>query len=506
MKRTIAFLLGLLAFLPATQFAQIPKTKPCIPCEQLKGLQLPDVTIVEARSMKNDTLLDAIISVPSCFLLGRIGREIQFELLLPLEWNERFVMSGGGGFVGTIQKGYRSTVNDGYATVGTDTGHKGEGTDASWALNNMERQINFGRLAVHLTAVVSKSIIHSYYCKDPAFTYFLGCSRGGGQAMVEAQQYPEDFDGIVAGAPAFSWPAIGAKFITISQKIYPDPKNIKSVITSDNLRLLQDLILRKCDALDGIKDSILNDPRSCPFDLSTLPVCPDNVSKANCFTAQQLKAIKTIYEPLMGNREVLYPGFPFGGENEPGGWDIWITGTNPYVPQPSLHYQFGTNMFKYLVYNDPDWDYSRYDLSTFSKDTRYASAFLDAIKTDYTEFKKAGGKMIMYHGWNDAALSALQTIRHYEEVEQKDKTVQSYLRLFMLPGVLHCNGGQGPGDVDWLKLIRDWVEKNTSPERVVMSKSKNGKTVMTRPVFPYPKIAVYRGKGSTNAEASFTTE
>lgn len=499
--------LVLLGFAPLLLSAQNdPKTKPCMTCERIKELRLPDVTIVEARSIKLDTLQDAIITASSCRVLGRIGKEIEFELLLPQEWNERFVMSGGGGFVGSIQNSYRAAVNAGYATAGTDTGHKGDGTDASWALNNMERQINFGRLAIHLSAVVSKSIVNSYYCKDPADAYFLGCSRGGGQAMVEAQQYPSDFDGIVAGAPAFSWPAIGAKFIRIGQEMYPDPRNIKPVLTSDNLRLLQDLILRKCDALDGVSDSILNDPRSCQFDLSTLPVCPNKESKAGCFTAQQVKAIKTIYEPLMSNKEVVYPGFPLGGENEPGNWDIWIAGTNPGMNGPSLHYRFGTNMFKYLVYNDPEWDYTRYDVSTFSKDTRYASAFLDATNTDYSEFQKAGGKMILYHGWSDAALSAFQTIKHYEEVEKRDKGVQSYLRLFMLPGVGHCNGGPGPDQVDWLQLIRDWVEKDRAPTRVVMSKTVRGKTVMTRPVFPYPKMAVYRGKGNTNAEASFTAD
>ena len=263
--------------------------------------------------------------------------------------------------------------------------------------------------------------------------------------MVEAQLYPNDFDGIIAGAPAFSWPAIGAKFIQNSQRNYPNPKDVsKSVISRDNLRLLQDEILRQCDGLDGIADHILNDPRDCKFNFSSLPVCPGDQPGENCFTAQQLAAIKTVYEPITSKKTFIYPGFPYGGENEPGGWDIWITGTNPSVNMASLHYQFGTQLFKYLVFNDSDWDYSRYDFTSFFDDTRYASAYLDATSTDYTEFKKHGGKMILYHGWNDAALSAFATIMHYQEVEQKDKTIQSYIRLFLLPGVLHCNGGPGP--------------------------------------------------------------
>lgn len=506
MKKLTAFFLTFTFFGSVVLMAQQNAgTKKCIPCEQLKNLRLPDVTIIEAKSFKHDTIEGQSIAVPFCRILGRISKEINFELLLPDQWNKRFLMSGGGGFVGSIQNFLRDKVDSGYATVGTDAGHQeASGIDAAWALNNMERQIDFGRLAVHLTAAVSKFIIHTFYCTDPAFSYFLGCSRGGGQAMVEAQFYPEDFDGIVTGAPAFTWPAIGAKFIQESQKNYPDPKDLgKPVITKDNLRLLQEQIIKQCDALDGVTDSIINDPGKCKFDFSALPLCPDSSASAGCFTARQLDAIKTVYAPIAYKEDTIYPGFPYGGENADGGWDVWIAGNSSTVKMPSLHYLFGTNMFKYLVYNNPSWDYSQYNFSGFFQETRYASAYLDATQTDYSEFRKRKGKMIMFHGWNDPALSAFATIKHYQEVEKKDKNLQSYIRLFLLPGVLHCGGGPGPDDVDWLKFIRDWVEKGKAPERVVMSKKVNGKTVMTRPVFPYPKVAIYSGKGDTNLEKNF---
>jgi Tannase and feruloyl esterase len=505
MKKSAIIFTLLPGFLPFVLLAQInSNSKHCVPCEQLKDLRLPDVTILEAKSLKNDTIEGQVITVPFCRVLGQISKEINFELLLPSQWNKRFLMSGGGGFVGSIQNSFRSSVNSGYATVGTDAGHKGSGVEADWALNNMERQINFGRLAIHLTAAVSKFVIHTYYCADPSYSYFMGCSRGGGQAMVEAQQYPEDFDGIVAGAPAFSWPATGAKFIQNCQVNYPNPKELnKPVITKDNLRLLQDQILKQCDGLDGITDHILNDPRDCKFDFSALPVCPDSLANAGCFTSQQLAAIKTVYAALTNKQDTIYPGYPYGAENEEGGWDIWIVGSNPGMTHGSLHYMFGTNMFKYLVFNNPEWNYTRYDFSTFFEETRYASAYLDATKTDYTEFKKRKGKMIMYHGWNDPALSAFSTIKHYQEVKQKDKNIQSYFRLFLLPGVLHCGGGHGPDQVDWLKLIRNWVEKDSAPERVILSKEDNGKIVMTRPVFPFPSVSVYSGKGDTNQDKNF---
>lgn len=501
------YIFGLvLGLVPLVLSGQPANRKACIPCEQLKELRLPDVTILKTEALEKDTTTNgsSVITVPYCKVTGRISKEINFELLLPLQWNERFLMSGGGGFVGSVQNFLLNYVNNGFATVGTDTGHKG-GSSAEWAFNNMERQLNFGRLAIHRTAVVSRSIIHTYYCADPAYAYFFGCSRGGGQAMIEAQFYPEDFNGIVAGAPAFNWPAIGAKFIQSCQNNYPNPNDLSNpVITNENLKLLQDYVLRQCDNLDGISDRIINDPRNCKIDFSKFPLCADNKTGSNCFTKEQIAAIKAVYNPVVIDQKQIYPGFPVGLEGEAGSWDAWITGTSPMLQKsPSLHYMFGTNVFKYLIYNDPSWDYSKYDFKNFFEETRYASAYLDATQTDYSEFKNAKGKMIMYHGWNDAALSAYATIQHYEEAMQKDKDLQSYIRLFLLPGVLHCGGGTGPDNIDFVRLIQDWVENGKAPERIVLSKMEKGKTVMTRPVFPFPKEAIYNGKGDTNLEQNF---
>jgi feruloyl esterase len=509
MKIIVPILAGILCCHPFTSFGQNDATtKACIPCAQLKELRLPDVMILKAESFASDTIKGAevwippvVVNVPFCKVLGRISKEIDFELLLPLDWNGRFLMSGGGGFVGSIQNNLIDYVNKGYVTVGTNTGHVGNGVTAEWALNNMERQINFGRLAVHRTAVESKAIIRAFYCQDASYSYFLGCSRGGGQAMVEAQYYPDDFNGIVAGAPAFNWPAIGAKFIKGCQLIYPDPKNTaKSVITPDNLKLLQQLVMKQCDNIDGLSDKIINDPRDCKFDLSKLPVCPNNQAGPNCFTKQQVAAIKSIYENAVADGGVVYPGFPFGLEAENGSWDAWITGSQQF---PSLHFMFGTNMFKYLVYNNPLWDYSKYDFKNFLQETSYASSYLDATQTDYSAFKKLKGKMIFYHGWNDPALSAYATIQHYDEAMKKDKDLSSYMRLFLLPGVLHCGGGTGPDHVDWVRIIRDWTENDNAPQRIVLSKIEKGKTVMTRPVYPYPKVAIYSGKGESTDEKNF---
>lgn len=474
-------------------------TDPCLTCEDLINQEFADVVISEAIQEKEP--------VVHCKILGTIGREIHFELLLPDHWNERYVMGGGGGFVGSVQNVAKNSIRDGYATSGTDTGHKGNGIKADWALNNMERQVNFGHLAVHRTAAVSKVIIGRYYCEKPKYSYFIGCSRGGGQAMMEAQRYPDDFDGIVTGAPAFNWPAIGAEFIQNMQAIYPDPSVLDNeVITGSNLRLLQAKILEQCDALDGVKDQILNDPRECNFDFNLLPLCPVNANGDDCFTIEQVNAIKTVYAGVIIDQQEIYPGFPLGGENEQGGWVPWIVGGDQRlegVDFPSLQFGFGTEMFKYLVFQDSDWDYSTYDYEDFLSKTRYASSYLDATSTDYSAFRARGGKMIMYHGWNDPALSALATIKHYEAVMTEDQELNEYIRLFLLPGVLHCGGGPGPSEADWLNLVSIWVEKGIGPDRVIVKKTKGNKTIMERPVFPYPKKAIYNGKGNPDKENSF---
>jgi feruloyl esterase len=498
--KNMAFILPiLLSTLPCLLQAQNnPVAEKCIPCEKLTTLKLPDVKITESVTYSVAPLY--------CRVVGIIGKEIKFELVLPSEWNGIYVMGGGGGFVGSIQNAARSKVNEGYATSGTDTGHEEKNLiSAGWALNNMERQLNFGHLAVHSTAEVSKAIIGCYYGYSPKYCYFIGCSRGGGQAMMEAQRYPDDFDGIVAGAPAFNWPAIAAEFVQNTQAVYPS-RLTESVISKEHIRILQEAVHKQCDMIDGVRDSILNNPARCIFDFNSLPRCPGDTPGKNCFTASQIKAIKTIYEGVDIGSGITYPGFPFGGENKLSGWKVWITGSPENTQRsgyPSNQAAFGIETFKYLILQDPDWNYADYDFTGYEKEIRYASAYLDATSTDYSGFKNRKGKIILWHVWNDPALSAYATIDHYNAVKARDPDIKNYMRLFLLPGVLHCGGGDGPSQIDWIALIRDWVENNNAPERVIVSRTSGGKEVITRPVFPYPDEAVYDGKGDPDKETSF---
>jgi len=361
----------------------------------------------------------------------------------------------------------------------------------------MEAKVNFGYLAVHRTAEVAKALIRAYYRKDATRSYFLGCSRGGGQAMMEAQRYPKDFDGIVAGAPAFNWPGLAAMGVTIAKALYPDPAHLDNpVITKETLQNLQEAILEQCDAKDGLKDGVIQDPASAHFDLS----------KMAGLTDEQRRAFEVIFRGARNDKGQIYPGFAPVAECDPGQWMAWIVGPMANLARdhaPDLMFAFGTQIFKYLIFNDPDWDYSKYDFSNFERDTRLAASYLNATNADLSAFKAHNGKLIIWHGWADTALPAQGTIDYYVQVKSHDSAAADYCRLFLVPGCLHCGGGPGASDVDWLSTIVDWVEKGKAPDKLIASKKDRGNVVMTRPLYPYPETAIYKGSGDTNSADSF---
>jgi feruloyl esterase len=467
---------------------------PSLSCAQLAALRLPDVRITEAVAVAAAT--NGPIHAAHCRVTGVIGAEIQFRLLLPDTWNGRFLMGGGGGFVGSIDNQAQRTLDAGYATVGTDTGHRADGTDASWALDNLERQINFGHLAVHRTAEVAKAIVRAHFGSDATRNYFFGCSNGGRQALMEAQRYPDDFDGIVVGAPALDFVALGAQFIKDSQAAFPDPQNTAPLFSTETLKSIEQQIVEKCDTLDGVKDGVMEDPRRCQVDLQSL----------TGLSGVQHVTLEKLYAETRGSDGLIYPAQPFGGEGAPGGWGTWIAGA--VSPQSSransLRRIFGTEFFKYFVFGDPSWDYTKYHVSNAPKDARLAGTFLNATNPDLDAFKAKGHKLVMWHGWSDPALSALASIDYYERVQTRDATIRDYLRLFMMPGVLHCAGGPGPDTVDWPAVIADWVENGKAPDRIAARKlGPEGTVIRSRPLCPYPQHAVYQGSGSMDAAESF---
>ena len=482
--------------------------------------ELPDVTLTAVAHESAPT--------PHCKVAGVIGPEIHFELLLPEKWNGKFVMGGGGGFVGLVMNTSLmfGSLQAGYATVGTDTGHQGHPLDASWAHNNLERLVNFGHQAVHRTALTAKALIKAYYQNDITRSYFTGCSRGGGHGLIAAQRYPEDFDGIVAGAPAYNWvPGLAALASQINQAMYPDPNNLQeAVVGPKEQELIESSYLAMCDEQDGLKDGILNDPRQCKFDVATL-VCKGKKDD-QCLSKEQLAAVKVIYGgPKDTEGKPLFYGFPFGGETSPGGWPRWLTGGLKYLADlsefqggvdvgdfeapiaPSAFYGFGNGIMKYFVYNDPNWSYQNYNYDSLRADSERVAETLNATNPDLSAFRMRGGKLIIYSGWSDAAAPGLAVVGLYEDVLAHDKTTAEDTRLFMMPGVEHCFGGPGPSWVNFLTEIDKWVESGKAPDDVTAywldeKMQPNG----SRPVCAYPKVAKYGGKGDARDAGSFTCE
>jgi hypothetical protein len=495
-KRTF-FGFAILLLMTLTAFAQ-PANRMSV--DDLRTIRLADVTLDSVRHVKPDAQKDPRAAA-HVEVKGIIGGRIRFELLLPDSWNGRFVMGGGGGFVGTVQNSARDSVNRGYATAGTDTGHQWpKGHMAGWAYTNVEAQVNFGFLAVHRTAEVAKELIRRYYSADSAYSYFVGCSRGGGQAMMEAQRYPKDFDGIVAGAPAFNWTGIAAAMTQIAKALYPDPRRLDHpVLDSAALEKLARGIIEQCDEQDGLKDGILEDPASAHFDLA----------KVTGLTEEQRKAIEAIYQGASNDKGPIYPGFAPVAECDPGQWIAWLVGPVPLLAADQvadLTFAFGTQILKYLVFNDPDWNYATYDFSRYEKDSRMAASFLNATDPNLEGLKGRGGKLIIWHGWADPALPAQGTIDYYRQAQVHDPNLAGYCRLFMVPGCLHCGGGPGASEVDWLGTIVDWVEHGKAPERIVAKKREQGAVTITRPLYPYPKHAAYDGAGDPKSAESFVAK
>ncbi len=487
-------------------------------CDAAQLSALPGVRLVSAS--------EESVPVPHCKIAGVIGTETNFELLLPKTWNRKFVMGGGGGFVGFVVNTalLYGALQKGYATVGTDTGHRGHPLDASWALNNLERVVSFGHQAVHRTAVTTKALTATYYGQDISRSYFTGCSRGGGQALMEAQRYPEDFDGIVAGAPAHNWTVgIGARNTRLNQAMYPKPTDLSvAVIGPEAQRLIGEAVMERCDALDGLRDSVLNDPMKCDFDVSSLS-CNDGTTNA-CLSEKEVNAANTIYDDLYISGARVFPGFPVGGELSPGGWTKWMTGGldvlrgldfqegagegaagDPAPVTPSFHFAFGNGVMKYFVFHDPDWNYADYSFEKFWADVATVAPTLNATDPDLSAFRNRGGKLLIYTGWADMALSPYGTIAYYESVLKHDQGAAEDVRLIMMPGVDHCFGGAGPDFVNYLDVIDNWIKTGVAPDRVTAFwLNDQFQPDGSRPVCAYPKVVTYNGSGDPRDAASFS--
>ena len=488
-------------------------------CANLAALALPDTAITLAEAISAGPFAPPGVSRPLdlpafCRIAATTDPAINFEVWLPTEgWNGKFHTSGNGGMAGVISyTAMASALERGYAAASTDTGHVRPGSggfDASWALNRPDLIEDFGHRSIHLTAVHGKAITEAFYGNAPNYAYYVGCSKGGQQGMMEAQRYPDDFDGLVVGNPAHAWTSFYAGahlWYALATLDNPD-----SYIPPEKVAVLGDAVTSACDRIDGIEDGVLDDPRKCHFDPSTL-ACTTGQDENSCLTAAQVQAVKDIWTGAKNAAgQTLYPGLVPGGEASPGGWSSWVTGQEAYA---GTHFRAAEDFMRYMVFDDPEWDFRSWD---YDRDLPTALAktgdALDADDPDLRPLRDSGGKLLVYHGWSDADISPIGTIDYYEEAmsvvgDGQDRasaleSTQEFFRLFMVPGMGHCRGGPGPDRFDALSALEQWVEKDIAPEQIVASKLEDGEVVRTRPLCPYPQVARWDGIGSTDDATSF---
>jgi feruloyl esterase len=472
-------------------------------CESLQSLSLPDTTILSAALVPagpftlaptTATQKPQILQIPvdACRVAGVVKPAVNFEVWLPASgWNGKFQGVGGGGFAGTISYGAMVTaLRRGYATASTDTGHSTPG--GSWALNRPDLILDYAYRAIHEMTIKSKQIVETFYGNAPSRSYFVGCSTGGRQGLMEAQRFPSDYDGIVAGAPANYFTHL------LAGSLWPAAATLKDDATRlspAKLTTLNKAALAACDAGDGVTDGLINNPLACKFDPSTL-LC-SGAESDSCLTAPQVDAAKKIYAYSINPRtkEKIFAGMAPGGEIT---WTAMAGGPNPFA--------IPVDFYKYFVYSNPDWDWKTFD---FDKDVALAdekfAKLLNAVDPDLDKFKKHGGKLILYHGWNDQLIQPYNTIDYYTSVTKKMglKDTDEFARLFMVPGMQHCAGGVGPNTFDAVTALEQWVEKGTKPAQIEASHMSNGAVDRTRPLCPYPQVASYKGSGSIDEAASF---
>src|SRR5437016_1184656 len=344
------------------------------------------------------------------------------------------------------------------------SGHAG--ANASFAIGHPEKVIDFAYRAVHEMAVKSKAIIAAFYDCAPRFSYWTGCSTGGRQALMEAQRYPEDFDGIIAGAPANNQTQLCAWRIAVEARILQSPA---SVVPRAKLALLNRAVLAACDAIDVLKDGLLTDPLQCHFDPAT-PLC-HGADRDDCLTAQQIEAVKMGYAPAMRKTgELIYPGLVPGGET---GWAM-LTGAKP---EPG---SIDVGMFTFVAHEDPAWDWRTFDLDRDTSLIDKKAGFIDAVNPDLSAFRARGRKLLIFHGWNDGgsggAISPQNTVNYYSSVLAKmGSQQQDWLRLFMVPGMEHCGGGPGPDQVNWMAALERWRESGIAPDRLIASQVRDNR-------------------------------
>jgi feruloyl esterase len=419
--------------------------------------------------------------------------EIRIEVWMPegAAWNGKYEGTGNGGWGGAIEPGELAAgVRRGYATASTDTGH--EGASASFAMGHPEKLVDFGYRSVHGMTVAAKALIAVYYGRDAKLAYFEGCSSGGRQALMEAQRYPDDYDGIVAGSATNNFTKMMFGRIWVAQATLSDAT---SYIPPAKYPMIHGAVLEACDSMDGVKDGVLNEPMKCRFDPGVLECKAGD--GADCLTKAQVEAARKIYTPATNPRtgEVVFPPMERGSELV---WGRMAGGPGPI--------QLADDYFKYAVFEDPKWDFRTLNFDgDVAKAMKKDGGVLSATDADLRPFFAHGGKLVQYHGWTDQQVMPENSINYYKSVVATvgQAKVDASYRLFMAPGMNHCGGGDGPNAFDMLGVLEGWREEGKTPEAVSASHETGGKVDRTRPLCAYPRVAKYKGVGSADEASSF---
>jgi feruloyl esterase len=472
-------------------------------CDALAGLTLPDTTITTADINPGDG---------TCRVAGTVAPAIRFQVWMPMDgWNGKLLGVGNGGLGGYVNTlGMAIGIERGFATAATDGGHAGTPFDASWALGRPDLLEDFGHRATHVMTVAAKAIVAAFYGTPPARSYFMGCSTGGRQGLIEAERYPADYDGVVAGAPANPLTAMPVIGNWVSQAVRDDPE---TAIPASKLPAIASAVLARCDGRDGVVDGVVGTPDRCRFRPGSIRCRRGTPDDDTCLTIAQVKGLKKLYAgPRRAKPRWSFPGFVPGGEivtgNDPGpagepnvgAWEAWIVGA------PGLHHAIQESFFQFVVFEDPNWDWRTFD---FRRDAALARRKLGDVLDahgDLEAFQSRGGKVVMYHGWSDPAIPPLVSVAYRRRVVRAlgRRDTDAFLRLFMAPGMQHCAGGAGPNVFDPLTALERWVETDTPPDVIIATHRSDGVVDRTRPLCPYPQVAVWDRHGDSDHAASFS--
>jgi feruloyl esterase len=486
-----------------TPAAQAPKTAPAS-CASLASLRLPGANVTSAADVAagsfgppSPAAARAMAALPAFCRVAvtstpTADSDIKIEVWLPAaDWNGKFQAVGNGGWAGTISyTAMAAALARGYATASTDTGHSTPGP--SFSIGHPEKLVDYAHRSLHELAVHAKAIVSAYYGNNPSASLWNGCSTGGNQGLTLASMYPADFDAIVAGASPYPRARLHGVRLLIHRIVH---RTKGSYIPPEKYPVIHRAVMDACDARDGVKDGVLESPSRCRFDPKVLQCKGED--GPSCLTAEQVETARALYAEVKHPRtkRVLYPPLL-----QPGSELMWGTLAGP---QPFAN---AADAFKYLVFKDPAWDPSRFSADADLELMENAGAVLNTATPNLGPFFARGGKLLMYHGWNDQQVPGSSSVTYYNRVVDTvgKSAVGKSVQLYMVPGMNHCQGGAGTDTFDKVAAIEEWMAKGTSPGQIIASHATTGKIDRTRPLCPYPQVAVYNGSGSTDDASRFT--